>query len=107
MIKEPTPTVEHAGRTFEAHMAEISGFGGDYEAACRTMMLEGLAYLEQHPKALLREVADHIARFVEHPTGAMVWASASHAMYAAKLGWTKYVEDSRAQARRDERGGAA
>jgi hypothetical protein len=30
-------------------MGEISGFGGSYEAACRAMVLAGIAWVDEHP----------------------------------------------------------
>jgi hypothetical protein len=32
-------------------MGEISGFGGGYEAVCRSMVLAGIAWVEEHPEA--------------------------------------------------------
>jgi hypothetical protein len=32
-------------------MGEISGFGGGYEAVCRSMVLAGIAWIDEHPTA--------------------------------------------------------
>jgi hypothetical protein len=38
-------------RQYTDDMREISGFGGGYEAACRAMVLAGLAWFDAHPDA--------------------------------------------------------
>lgn len=36
---------------FTDDMREISGFGGDYEAACRAMVVAGVEWFDEHPDA--------------------------------------------------------
>lgn len=49
--KKPTPIVSLFGRTMTVDMTEISGFGGNYEAGCRAMVLAGVEWLATHPDA--------------------------------------------------------
>lgn len=40
-------------REWQEGMGEISGFGGNYEAGCRAMVLAGIAWIDEHPNAVL------------------------------------------------------
>jgi len=51
MAKKPTPIVSLFGRTMTKDMAEISGFGGSYEAGCRAMVLAGVEWILTHQDA--------------------------------------------------------
>ena len=79
-------------------MGEISGFGGDYEAACRSMVEAGVKWLEDSGEVTdpdrvdhFRALGDHIAEPFDGATGAMVGASANHAMLIHEKGWDAYV----------------
>lgn len=107
----PRPTVEAFGRTFTAEMEEISGFGGSYEVACRTMVLAAAKWLDDHPVRDLRaeelpgvfgivravtkdakELESAMVGAVEGgPTGAMVHACTNHAYAIAAKGWDAYA----------------
>jgi hypothetical protein len=92
-------------------MGEISGFGADYELACRAMATAGAAWLATHPDARPRilenenitgiAIPDNAdAEALENavlspvrgtgPTGAMVQYSTWHARKAHELGWPAY-----------------
>lgn len=99
--------------TWLPSMNEISGLGGDYEEACRTMLRAGLTWLDAHPGAdpifeaysnvygILDEKNGDAKDFVMHvidacedgPTGAMVQAVIEHCLFVRKHGWEKYVHD--------------
>ena len=79
-------------------MGEISGFGGDYEQACRQMLYAGLAWLESHPgevggtdsergKLLERE----IVTVCPDCSGAMFGATFSAVRFIASNGWEEYA----------------
>jgi hypothetical protein len=38
-------------RQWNEDMGEISGFGGGYEAVCRSMVLAGIQWIDEHPEA--------------------------------------------------------
>lgn len=101
-------------------MGEISGFGGDYEAACKAMVLAGLEWLDSHPNAdpvfhgiknvfgLIMEDNDDAKSLTEAmakvpelkgdgPTGAMMQAAVGHAMFIKVNGWAKYSQEMRAR----------
>lgn len=90
----------------------ISGMGGDYEEACRTMVIAGMKHMEANPmsepdistyknlygiikennddaKALSKAVSDAC----EDCTGAMHQAAMSHVIYAHTSGWDKYITE--------------
>ena len=88
-------------------MHEISGFGGNYEQACREMVVAGLTWLDEHPTAdpkyagqpgVKRDNADAIALSdailapVPDCSGAMHGAVTNVCLYVHKNGWAKYVE---------------
>jgi hypothetical protein len=93
-------------------MGEISGFGGDYEQACRDMVHAGLAWLDAHPGAdlkaktyaniygILTPESDD-AKALEKAvlsacpdcSGAMHQATMTACAYIARNGWSKYVEE--------------
>lgn len=73
-------------------MGEISGFGGGYEDACRTMLYAGLATLEAHP-AWNEKAMDKALIAVEPGcSGAMHGAVMGACRYIHRNGWEKYVE---------------
>lgn len=95
-------------------MDEISGFGGDYEAACRAMVKAGCEWWDAHPDAkpefhsykniygiIVEENQDAkdlseatIAPVRDFgPTGAMHQAAIGHILFIHKNGWEKYVEE--------------
>lgn len=96
--------------------AEVSGFGGVYEEACRAMVARGVEWLDTHPDAdpIIRE-AENVFGLIEPrnddamkltnamseaakrvagegPTGAMMQMCVSHAGYAHEHGWDDYQE---------------
>ena len=97
---------------YTEHCREISGFGGSYENACRTMVIEGMKYLEQNKgadpsfdqfkkvfgittnenedmkllqKAMLNSIGGDC-------TGAMMQACTNHVLFAYKNGWDNYIK---------------
>jgi hypothetical protein len=74
---------------------ELSGFGGGYEAACRTMMYAGLLWLGECPTADARG-ADKLAfenailRVEPGCSGAMFGAAASHALFIHEKGYAEW-----------------
>ena len=95
---------------------EISGFGGDYEEACRNMTKAGAEWLRANPEALgkwradrdefkkrnpgkpvpvtdsEREFDDAIANACPDCTGAMFGAAKAHAIAIFDMGWDAYVK---------------
>lgn len=91
-------------------MGEISGFGGGYEETCRKMVLAGIAWLDEHPKADPRFMGNSKIYGVileDNPdakaltevvvgasggdcTGAMHHASILHCLAYKRLGWDEY-----------------
>jgi hypothetical protein len=99
---------------FNPRMREISGFGGEYENACRKMVIAGMEWLDQHPEAALSfqqceniygiitptnaesiAFTDHICKACGEngPSGAMMHATVEHVMAAHKMGWDQYVKE--------------
>lgn len=81
-------------------LGEISGFGGGYEAACRSMVKAGVEYLRANPDKMPvqgerypREFQDAVSSGTEGATGAMVGAASSHATYIARNGWDAYAAE--------------
>lgn len=91
-------------------MGEISGFGGSYEQACRTMLFAGLAWLDEHPDAKpeFREnsrifgIVDEankdakalsavVSETEPNCTGAMHHAVIHALMFIRKNGWDTFV----------------
>ena len=89
---------------------EISGFGGGYEAACRRMVLAGLAWCDEHPQAnplfhgyrgimgIISEDNEDAklltaALLAAEPdcSGAMHQAAVQHTLFIRKHGWEAYV----------------
>lgn len=100
-------------REYTPTMGEISGFGGDYEDACRKMVLAGLDWLDANPtadpqfhgykgiygvisednedaKALTKAVVDVTGGDC---TGAMHQATICHILFIRRNGWDKYVTE--------------
>lgn len=98
-------------------MGEISGFGGDYEAACRAMALAGMNWMDAHPMAdpqytgftsvygiLMKdnEDANTLSKTVVDAandlggcTGAMHQAVIGHVLAYKRLGWVMYCRELR------------
>lgn len=98
-------------------MREISGFGGDYEEACRDMVRAGCEWFDEYPDANPQfsgvknvygicmednDDAKALSNAVENapvvqkgggPSGAMHQAAVSHVLFIRKNGWDKYVEE--------------
>lgn len=92
---------------------EISGFGGDYEAACRAMVKAGCEWFDEHPDAepkfgtfkqiygITTDENDDaksltktmLAAVADTPTGAMHQASLGHVFAIQKHGWDGYLEE--------------
>ena len=111
----PDPQVE--GFEWTDDMGEISGFGGVYERACRTMVSSGCKWLKEHPnadpqfkgyknvfgllsdtnedaKALSKVIADSVGCDL---TGAMHHAAINHIFACRKYqdGWPAYQAEMR------------
>ena len=99
--------------TFDETMGEISGFGGGYEAACRQMLRQGLAWLDANPdkhpsfrgfKNVMglclednedaKELSAAMCADVD-PTGAMHHACVQACLFIRVHGWEKYVAGMR------------
>jgi hypothetical protein len=96
-------------------MAEISGFGGDYEKACRDMVRAGMEWFDAHPdadprfrgyegvygillddnedaKALSKAVCEAPLVIADGgPTGAMHQAAVSACLFIRARGWAAFV----------------
>ena len=96
---------------FTDAMGEISGFGGDYEKACRVMLDSGLQWFDANTDAdprfkgcegvygVLAEnnedakaLSDVVTKHVDGCTGAMHQAVISSCLFIKKEGWDKYVD---------------
>lgn len=99
-----------------AEMGEVSGLGGEYEEACRDMVVAGVEWLDEHPDADLQAsvidgvigvvepdtaeteaLMDHMSEELTNdgrdaPTGAMMHTCVGHVMYVAGQGWDAYAE---------------
>jgi hypothetical protein len=103
---------------FSDDMDEISGMGGDYEEACRLMVVAGVDWMERHEDAdpkfyeyegvtgIIGENNEDATELVEHmlhalpdngdnATGAMVHVTVAHVIWISKNGWDAYVWYSR------------
>jgi hypothetical protein len=96
-------------------MAELSGFGGGYEATCRAMVVAGLDWLDANPTAdpkfygykhvygIINEDNDDAKALTAvvleaadgEATGAMHQASISHIVWIKAHGWEQYCQESR------------
>lgn len=95
-------------------MAEISGFGGDYEKSCRKMVIAGLCWFDDNPhaNAIVKEnaaifgivseenedaknLSRAIAQSVTDCSGAMHHAAISHTLWIKKHSWDEYCETMR------------
>lgn len=96
---------------FTPSMREISGFGGDYEDACRKMVVAGVEWLRDHPgetpetkeipgvfgltkpgNLAGQELEAAIEAAVPDYSGAMLHAALNHVHWIQKNGWPAYVE---------------
>jgi hypothetical protein len=102
---------------FDEGMREISGFGGGYEAACRSMLLAGGTWADAHPEvelALFTRVRDFPAELeavmiaAAEPggaTGAMYGTVGSHIVHIFRMGWKAWVDQMRNELRQELGGG--
>jgi len=92
-------------------MAEISGFGGEYELSCRKMITTGLEWLEDNDGPIAEfstghnvtaridegteatgELRAHMASAVDvDPSPSMLHLCVKQALYAQEIGWDAYV----------------
>jgi len=91
---------------------EISGFGGEYEKACRDMVKAGMEWLDQNPEAEptfaqskkvigltidenedMQKMQSVMVAAVGGCSGAMMQAATNHVLYARKNGWEKYIQE--------------
>lgn len=89
----------------------ISGFGDSYEQECQDMVIRGMKWFDENPKAnpkfkeykniygiiseenpAAESLVDTMVKKGEGATGAMVQACVSHTLYAAKHGWESYIK---------------
>lgn len=96
---------------FTEDMGEISGFGGDYEMACRVMLDSGLQWFDANPDAdpkfrgmkgvfgLIDEtnedaeaLSSAVTKHVDGCSGAMHHAVISACLWIHKNGWGAYQE---------------
>lgn len=101
---------------FTEAMNEVTGYGGDYEAACRSAICAGAAWFASHaqecplfvggePENLaaqsLRRAIDAAwftqedgrrAQLRDHLTNTMFATAMVHVYYIAKHGWNAYVD---------------
>lgn len=89
---------------------EISGFGGDYEKACRNMVIAGMEHLDKNHGSNptfdqyenifglttnenedMKKLQNHMLEAEPHCSGAMMQACTNHVLYAYKNGWDKYI----------------
>jgi hypothetical protein len=97
---------------FEEGMHEISGLGGSYEDACRTMVKAGMEWFDEHPAAdpkfiryegiygIISEdnedaknLSKAVTASVDDCTGAMHQATIGHILHIHKVGWETYIEE--------------
>jgi len=97
---------------FTSKMREISGFGGDYEAETRKMVIAGLEWLDAHPDADPKitqyenvfgivnaenadgqALSDAVGDACDDCSGAMHQKALQHIFYIRRFGWEKYVEE--------------
>lgn len=91
---------------FTPECREVSGFGGDYEQACRTMIQAGMDWIDAHPGASLvyvgyysdnspdmQALEKQVQESVDCPSGAMMACTLNHIMFAHKNGWDKYLAE--------------
>ncbi len=95
---------------FVEGMGEISGFGGDYEKACRVMLDSGLQWFDEHPDAdpkfqgndavygLIIEdnddakaLSDAVTKHIDGCSGAMHHAVVGACLWIRKNSWDAYV----------------
>ena len=91
---------------------EISGFGGEYEMACRDMVLAGLQWIENNPNCELSYKTykniyglttgeskdmelcqEAMIEAVEDCSGAMLQAAMGHLMFIKVNGWDEYKHE--------------
>lgn len=110
--------IDTANMVWTEEMGEISGFGGDYEEACRNMVRGGVRHVQENNvdlETLLGQIKEspHIFGVVlfeggeakafetavveasgdpSGVTGAMVHASCKHCLGILQNGWDEYVK---------------
>ena len=102
---------------FTEEMNEISGFGGGYETGCRDMVVAGLEWLDNNPKANptfdqykniyglttnenkdMEKMQDVMLKVCDGCSGAMMQATTNHVLHIKKVGWDKYIKEMTAEA---------
>lgn len=92
---------------------DISGFGGNYEAACQQMLLRGIAWLKEHPDfdfsayktyknvyglcsstTAQAEDLDKVICAGLNPSGAMHQGVISHLAYIHKNGYDEWLSEA-------------
>ena len=107
---------------FTEACGEISGFGGGYEDACRTMVITGMEWLDDNPdKAayMIKTMNDTGTLKLDNPTlkqmqqamedacpgggstGAMMGATSQHVIRAHEQGWQAYMDILEERGRKD------
>lgn len=119
LLETKIPDVATPGFEWTEDMAEVSGFGGGYERACRQMISQGCAWWAVHPEAdpkfhgykgvygICAEDNDDAKALSEAicagdigPSGAMHQAAVTHVFHWRKLGsWIAYQHSMRDLAR--------
>lgn len=113
-MSNPSNTSNESKFKFTEKMREISGFGGEYEQACRDMICAGAKWIEENPTAKLSfgqyqgvtglttgESPDMIIlQDVMNKacgdggcSGAMMHACSNHSMFIKTKGWDEYVKE--------------
>ena len=92
---------------------EISGFGGGYEKACRSMVIAGMEWVAKNGaddlsfsgisnvfgliienNQLSKDLTSAMLNAVNNDaTGAMMQGCVNHVLYAAQNGWDKYISE--------------
>ena len=97
---------------FDEIKSEISGFGGTYEKSCQEMVVAGLEWFDEHPKATpkftgykdvygivsednpdAKNLSKTVTNAVNDCTGAMHQATISHILHIHEVGWEIYVQE--------------
>jgi hypothetical protein len=107
---------------FTKDMAELSGFGGGYEQACRNMVVAGCEWFDKHKRAnpkfeglkniygltfskskSAKSLEKAIIKVNKGATGAQFEKSLQHVFYIQDAGWEKYVKESKKQKKKDRK----
>lgn len=107
--------------SYTRNSREISGFGGGYEKACRDMVIAGMQWLDQHPKAKIKfatysgvmglitnespdceKMQKAMLKVNDGCSGAQMQACLTHIMFAHKNGWDKYVKEMEKKSKKEK-----